>query len=71
MGDGMDDHDILVPGPQVEREFGVTSMTIWRWDRDSKLGFPPAIKINGRSYRSRLMLEAFKAKLLAEAMKTR
>ena len=63
----MDDHDSLVPGPQVEREFGVTAMTIWRWER-SNLGFPPAIKINGRSYRSRLMLEAFKARLLARAM---
>jgi predicted DNA-binding transcriptional regulator AlpA len=64
----MDDHDSLVPGPQVEREFGVTAMTIWRWDQNKNLGFPPAIKINGRSYRSRLMLEAFKARLLARAM---
>lgn len=63
--------DILVPGPQVQREFGVTSMTIWRWDRDSKLGFPPKIKLNGRNYRSRQQLEAFKAKLMAAALKAR
>jgi hypothetical protein len=63
--------DELVPGPQVEREFGVTSMTIWRWDRDSKLGFPPAIRINGRTYRSRQMLEAFKQRLIAQALKRR
>jgi predicted DNA-binding transcriptional regulator AlpA len=69
----MDDQvaDISVPGPQVEREFGVSSMTIWRWDRDSKLGFPPKIKINGRNYRSRQQLEAFKANLLAAALKAR
>ena len=63
--------DQLVPGPQVEREFGVTAMTIWRWDRNPDLGFPPAIKINGRTYRSRLMLEAFKQRLLAQALKAR
>jgi hypothetical protein len=67
----MDDHDILVPGPQVQREFAVTATTIWRWDRDPNLGFPPAIKINGRTYRSRQQLEAFKAKLLAQALKAR
>jgi hypothetical protein len=71
MGDGIDNHDTLVPGPQVEREFGVTSMTIWRWDQNKNLGFLPAIKINGRTYRSRLMLEAFKRRMVDEAMKTR
>ena len=27
-------HDTLVPDPQVQKEFGVTAMSIWRWDRD-------------------------------------
>jgi hypothetical protein len=71
MGDRMDDHDTLVPGPQVEREFGVTAMTLWRWDQNKSLGFPPAIRINGRTYRSRQMLEAFKQRLLAQALKAR
>jgi hypothetical protein len=37
-------HDTLVPDPQVQKEFGVTAMSIWRWDRDPeliKLGWPP------------------------------
>jgi hypothetical protein len=29
--------DELVPDPQVAREFNVTLMTLWRWDRDPKL----------------------------------
>ena len=62
------DGDYLVPDPQVEREFGVTSMTIWRWTRDPELGFPPAIQIKNRNYRSRQQLEAFKSRLLAEAI---
>jgi hypothetical protein len=28
--------DELVPDPQVAREFSVTLMTLWRWDRDPK-----------------------------------
>ena len=63
--------DYLVPDPQVEREFGVTSMTIWRWTRDPELGFPPAIQIKNRNYRSRQQLEAFKSRLLAEAIGSR
>ncbi len=28
----------------------MSPMTLWRWERDSKLGFPSAIQINGRRY---------------------
>jgi predicted DNA-binding transcriptional regulator AlpA len=61
--------DHLVPDPKARKEFGVSAMTIWRWDRDSKLGFPPPIKINGRTYRSRQQLEEWKANLLARALR--
>ena len=43
-----DERDDLVPDPVVWREFGVTSMTGWRWDRDPELialGWPPPIRI--------------------------
>ena len=40
------DVDTLVPDPQVQREFGITSMTLWRWTNDPLLGFPPPIKIS-------------------------
>jgi hypothetical protein len=30
-------HDTLVPDPEVQKEFGVTAMSIWRWDRDLEL----------------------------------
>ena len=29
--------DTLVPDPQVQKEFGVIAMSIWRWDRDPEL----------------------------------
>ena len=58
--------DELVPDPQVAREFNVTLMTLWRWDRDPKLaelGWEPPVKIRTRNYRRRRPLEKFKVAL--------
>jgi hypothetical protein len=58
--------DELVPDPQVAREFNVTLMTLWRWDRDPRLaefGWEPPVKIRRRNYRRRGTLEKFKAAL--------
>jgi hypothetical protein len=65
------DHDHLVPDPLVAREFHVTLMTVWRWDRSpakTDLGWPPKVKIGPRNYRSRNQLEAFKGNLLRRAL---
>ena len=64
----------LVPDPVVAKEFGVTLMSIWRWDHDPAkrdLGWPPKIQLSGRNYRSRSQLEAFKANLLTRALAER
>jgi hypothetical protein len=63
--------DDLVPDPQVADEFNVSLMTLWRWTRDETLGFPVAIKIRNRNFRSRNALEAFKERLLRNAIRTR
>ncbi len=63
--------DALVPDPQVCREFGVTAMTLWRWDRDPTLDFPTAISIRNWNFRSRKLLESFKARMLQRAIRTR
>ena len=58
--------DELVPDPQVAREFNVTLMTLWGWDRDPKpaeLGWEPPVKIRTRNYRRRRPLEKFKVAL--------
>jgi hypothetical protein len=60
--------DALVPDPVVWREFGVTSMTLWRWTRDTELGFPAQIQIRGRNFRSRAALEKFKQRMIAQAV---
>jgi hypothetical protein len=67
----LDQPDVMVPDPQVCREFGITSMTLLRWTRDKHMDFPPPIKFsdrpNSRNYRSRVALEAFKQKMLKRA----
>jgi len=63
--------DELVPDPLVWREFGVISMTGWRWTNDPELGFPPAIKIRNRCFRSRRALEEFKDRLMRESIARR
>jgi hypothetical protein len=63
--------DELVPDPQVCREFGITSMTLWRWDRDPELDFPPVIKIRKKNYRSRQLLEKFKRRMVTNAIAAR
>ena len=67
-------HDTLVPDPQVQEEFGVTAMSIWRWDRDPeliKLGWPPPIRIRSRKFRSRIALENFKRVMARRAIEQR
>ena len=63
--------DNLIPDPVVCAEFGVTSMTLWRWTHDTELNFPPAITIRSRNFRSRRQLEAFKARMLSKATRHR
>ena len=67
-------HDTLVPDPEVQKEFGVTAMSIWRWDRDLeliKLGWPPPIRIRSRKFRSRIALENFKRVMARRAIEQR
>ena len=63
--------DEFVPDPMVCREFGITPMTLWRWDRDSELGFPPAAQIRGRNFRSRRQIEDFKHRMMRRAIEAR
>jgi hypothetical protein len=69
------EHDSLVPDHVVRQEVGgVSRMSLWRWDRDpamAALGWPPGIELNGRRYRSRQGLEAFKANLMRQAIAAR
>lgn len=59
-----------MPDAQVAKELGTSVMGLWRRTNDPEDDFPAPIKINGRNYRSRKQLEAYKARVLREAMRT-
>ena len=48
-----------LPDPQVCRRYGVSAMTLWRWDHDPRINFPKPIRINRRKYRDEAELEAW------------
>jgi predicted DNA-binding transcriptional regulator AlpA len=56
------DEKRLLPDPIVCRRYGVSAMTIWRWEHDPQLDFPKAIRIRRRKYRDESELDAFDAR---------
>jgi hypothetical protein len=52
----------LLPEAKVAERYGVTTVTLWRWDVDPKVDFPKPIRIRGRKYRDVEQLDAFDAR---------
>jgi hypothetical protein len=52
----------LVPDAITCWVFGVTAMTLYRWERIKGFGFPAAIKVNGHNYRLAGELRQFRKK---------
>jgi hypothetical protein len=55
----MDAAKKLLPDARVRERYGVSAMTIGRWDADPTLGFPRPFKIRNRKYRDADELDAF------------
>jgi predicted DNA-binding transcriptional regulator AlpA len=49
----------LLPDSHVAKRYGVSHMTLWRWDHDPGLNFPKPIRIKNRKYRDEDELERF------------
>jgi hypothetical protein len=52
-------NDEMWPDRRTSRFFDVHVKTIGRWERNPKLGFPPAVKINGHKYRRAQKIREF------------
>ena len=63
MTDDITSDDRLIPDPQVARRYGVSSMTIYRWDHDPDLDFPKPIRIRKRKYRREKQLIAWERRV--------
>jgi predicted DNA-binding transcriptional regulator AlpA len=57
----MDAQQTFLTGPQVQRRYQKSHVTIWRWMRDPALGFPEPIRINGRNLWRLVDLEAWES----------
>src|SRR5262245_52413114 len=53
----------LLPERAVCERYGISRMSLWRWERDPALGFPKAIKIRNRNYRAESELDEFDARM--------
>jgi predicted DNA-binding transcriptional regulator AlpA len=60
--------DKLLTDPQVCADLNISPMTLWRWERDPDLAFPPKIKIRNRNYRSARAYREFKQRLMRRAI---
>ena len=49
----------LIPDSKVRERYGISGMTLYRWDRDDSLNFPKPVRIRGRKYRDEAQLDAF------------
>ena len=53
---------MYLTGPQVLARFGISSMSLYRWQAAQKLGFPQPIRIQRRRYFRLDEIEAFEAR---------
>jgi predicted DNA-binding transcriptional regulator AlpA len=59
--------DTLLPSSKVRQRFGgVSDMTLWRWERNEKLGFPKPVRINARRYYRLSELDEFEQRQRAK-----
>jgi hypothetical protein len=52
----------LLPERKVSERYGVSTMTLRRWDADPRLDFPKPIFIRKRRYRDQAELDQFDAR---------
>jgi predicted site-specific integrase-resolvase len=53
------DKPVLIPERRVAERYGVSWMTLYRWDKRPELGFPPVVHIGHRRFRELAKLEAW------------
>jgi predicted DNA-binding transcriptional regulator AlpA len=52
---------VYLPSSAVRIRYSVSDMTLWRWLRNTELGFPAPLRINGRRFWRLTELEAWEA----------
>jgi predicted DNA-binding transcriptional regulator AlpA len=60
-----DNDQVFLTGPEVDKRYGRSEQSRWRWGKDPELGFPTPIKIKGRSFYRLRELEEFERRMAA------
>ncbi|APT31376.1 hypothetical protein MCBMB27_02085 [Methylobacterium phyllosphaerae] len=56
-----------LPTKKVLQRYGVSAMTLWRWEHDAALPFPAPLKINKRKFYELPRIEAWERARAAAA----
>lgn len=65
----MPENRTYLPRRKLLGRYGVTEMTLWRWERDPLLGFPPPVVINSKKFFDVDELEAWERKRRARPVR--
>ncbi len=60
-----DETEKYLTGPDVDKRYGRSSQTRWRWQNDPELGFPKPIKVKGRTLFKLSELEEWERRMAA------
>jgi predicted DNA-binding transcriptional regulator AlpA len=58
-GDHMSKIERYLSRRGVRQRYGISNMTLWRWEHDPRLNFPKPIEINGRKYFAEALIEVW------------
>ena len=53
--------NVFLTGPQVQRRYQKSHVTLWRWINDANLGFPKPMRVNRLNYWKLADLQAWEA----------
>jgi predicted DNA-binding transcriptional regulator AlpA len=67
----MTDAGEWLTGPQVARHFNISTMGVWRWMHDERIGFPQPTQIRKRNYWRVTDIRDFEKRMVAAALRDR
>ena len=62
-----DNIEKYLTGPEVDKRYGRSSQSRWRWLNDPELGFPQPLKIKGRLFFRLRDLEEWERRMAAQS----
>jgi predicted DNA-binding transcriptional regulator AlpA len=61
---------VFLSSKVIRERYGISSMTLWRWERSSTMGFPKPMNVNGRKRYKLSEIEAWERTRAAATQNT-